>query len=107
VIGENYIMRSLAICTVHPILRGYENEKNAMGGGEHVARMGEGRWVYRVLLGKPERKRPLGRPRLKWQDNIKIGLQEVGFGGMDWTEQAHDMDSWRALVNAVMILRVP
>ena len=63
--------------------------------------------MYRVLVGKPERKRPLGRPRRKWQDNIKIGLQEGRFCGMDWTELAHDMDSWRVLVNAVMIFRVP
>jgi len=69
--------------------------------------MGEGGCVYRDLVGKPERKRPLGRPRHKWEDNIRIGLQEVGFVGMDWTELTHDRDSRRALVNAVMILGVP
>ena len=73
----------------------------------HVARMVETRDVYRVLMGKPERKRPLGRPRHRWEDNIKINLQEVGCGGMDWTDLAHDKDRWRALVNAVMNLRVP
>ena len=72
-----------------------------------MARMGEGRGVYRVLVGKPEGKRPLGRPRLRWEDNIKMGLQEVGCGGMDWIELAQDRDRWRALVNAVMNLRVP
>ena len=66
-----------------------------------------GRGVYRVLMGKPEGKRPLGRPRLRWDDNIKMGLQEVGCGGMDWIELAQDWDRWRVLVNAVMKLRVP
>jgi hypothetical protein len=73
----------------------------------HVARMGEGRGMYKVLVGKPEGKRPLGRPRRRWEDNIKADLQELGFGGMDWIELAQDSDRWRALVNAVMNLRVP
>jgi len=72
----------------------------------HVARMGEGRGVCRVLLGKPEGKRPLGRPRLRWEDNIKMDLQQVACGGMDWIELTQDRDRWRALVNAVMNLRV-
>jgi len=71
-----------------------------------VVRMGEGRGVHRVLVGKPEGKRPLGRPRRKWEDNIKMDLQEVGRGG-DWMELAQDRDRWRALVNTVMNLRVP
>jgi hypothetical protein len=69
--------------------------------------MGEGRGVYRVLVGKPEGKRPLGRPRRRWEDNIKTDLQKVGCGGMDWIELAQDRDRWRALVNAVMYLQVP
>jgi len=73
----------------------------------HVARIGERRGVYRVFVGKPEGKRPLGRPRRRWENNIKIDLQEVGCGGMDWIELAQDRDRWRALVNRVMNLRVP
>jgi len=69
--------------------------------------MGEGRGVYRVLVGKPEGKRLLGRPRRGWENNIKINLQEVGCGGTDWIELAQDRDRWWALVNAVMNLRVP
>ena len=69
--------------------------------------MGERRDIYRVLVGKPEGKRPLGRPRRRWEDNIKMGLQNVGSGGGDWIELAEDRDWWRALVNAVMNLRVP
>jgi hypothetical protein len=69
--------------------------------------MGESTSVYRVLMGKPEGKRPLGRSRRRWEDNIKMDLQEVGCGGMNWIELSQDRDRWRARVNAVMILRVP
>jgi hypothetical protein len=69
--------------------------------------MGMGKSVYRVLVGKPEGKRPLGRHRRRWEDNIKMALQEVGYGVMDWIELAPDRDRWQALVNAVMDLRVP
>ena len=71
-----------------------------------MARMGEGRGVHRVLVGKPEGKRPLGRPRRRSEDNIKMDLREVGGGG-DWMELAQDRDRRRALVNTVMNLRVP
>jgi len=69
--------------------------------------MGEGRVVYRDLVGKPEGRKPLGRPRLRWEDNIRMDLQEVGFGCVDWMELAQDRDRWRALVSVVMNLRVP
>jgi hypothetical protein len=69
--------------------------------------MGERRDVYRILVGKPEGKKPLWRHRLRWKDNIKMDLQEVGCGGMDWNNMAQDRDRWRALVNAVMNFRVP
>ena len=73
----------------------------------HVARMGEDRGVYRILVGKPEGRRPLGRPRRRWVCNIRMDLQEVGCGYLDWIGLAQDRDSWRALVSAVMNLRVP
>ena len=72
----------------------------------HVARIGEVRGLHRVLVGKPEGKRPLGRPRRRWEDNIKMDLREVGGIG-DWMELARDRDRWRALVNTVMNLRLP
>ena len=73
----------------------------------HVARMGQGKGVYRVPVGKPEVKRPLGRPRCRWEDNIKTDLQEVGEGCGDWMELAQDRDRWRALVSTAMKFRVP
>ena len=73
----------------------------------HVARMGERRVMHRVLVGKPEGKRLLGRPRRRWEDNIKMDLQEVGRDCEDWMELAQDRDRWRALVSTMMNLRVP
>ena len=72
-----------------------------------VARMGEERRVYRVLVGKPEGRRPLGSPRRRWVDNIRMDLQEVGCGYMDWIGLAQDRECWRTLVSAVMNLRIP
>ena len=77
-----------------------------MGWAGHVARMGESRGVYRELVGKSEGRRPLGRPGRRWEDNINMDVQEVGWG-MDWIDLAQHSDRWRALVNAVMNLRVP
>jgi hypothetical protein len=73
----------------------------------HVARMGEKRNAYRLLVGKPEGKKPLGRPRSRWVDNIRIDLGEVGWGDVDWIGLAKDRNRWRALVNSVLNLRVP
>jgi hypothetical protein len=73
----------------------------------HVARMGEGRGVYRVLVGRPEDKRPLGRPRRRWEDNIKMDLREIGIDGVNWIQLAQDRVQWQAFVNTVKDLRVP
>ena len=92
------------LCSLPNIVRVVKSRRLRWAG--HVARMGEGRGVHRVLMGKPEGKRPLGRPRRRWEDNIKMDLREVG-GGEDWMELAQDRDRWRALVNTVMNFRVP
>jgi len=81
--------------------------KSRMRWPGHVARMGERRGVCRVSVGKPKGNRLVGRPKRRWEDNIKMDLQEVGYGGMDWIELARDRDKLRAIVNAVMKLRVP
>jgi hypothetical protein len=72
----------------------------------HIGHMGEKRNAYRILLGKPEGKRPLGRPRRRWVDNIKMDLREIGWDGVDWIDSAEDRNRWRALVNMVLNLRV-
>jgi hypothetical protein len=78
-----------------------------MGWAGHVARMGERRGVCKVLVGRPERKRPFGRPWRRWEDNIKMDIQEAGCAGMGWIDLAEDRDRWRALVNAVMNYQTP
>jgi hypothetical protein len=78
-----------------------------MGWTGHVARMREKRNAFRILMGKPEGKRPLGRPRRRWVGNIKIDVREIRWDCMDWIDLAQDRDQWRALVNAVTNLRVP
>jgi hypothetical protein len=78
-----------------------------MGWAGHVVRMGAKKNAYRLLVGKPEGKRPLGRRRRRWVDNIKINRREIGWDGMGWIDLAQDRDQWRALVNTVMNFRVP
>jgi hypothetical protein len=78
-----------------------------MGWAGHVARVGEGRGVYRVLVGRPKGKRPLGRPRRRWEDNIKLDLREIWIDGVNWIQLAQDRVHWRAFVNTVMNLQVP
>jgi hypothetical protein len=78
-----------------------------MGWAGHIARMGQTRNAYGILVGKPDVKRPFGRRRCSWVDNIKIDLREIGWDVVDWIELAQDGDQWRALVNTVMNLRVP
>jgi hypothetical protein len=73
----------------------------------HVARIGAKRNAYRILVGHPEEKRPLGTPRRRWEDNIRMDLREIGWGGMDWIDLAQDREQWRALVYMVMNFRVP
>jgi hypothetical protein len=73
----------------------------------HVARMGEGKDLYRVLVRRPEGKRPLGRPRRRWEDNIKMDLRQIGIDGENWIRLAQDRVQWRTFVNTVMNLRVP
>jgi len=89
----------------HNIVRAIKSRRMRWAG--HVARMGEERGVYRVLVGKSEGMRPLGRPRRRWVDNIRTDHQEVGCGYMDWIGLVQDRDRWRTLVSAVMNLRVP
>jgi hypothetical protein len=96
-------MRSLEI-SLPNIVRVVKSRRMRWAG--HVTRMGEVRCVHRVLVGKLEGKRPLGRLRRRWEDNIKMDLQKMGGGG-DWMELAQDRDRWRSLVNTVMNFRVP
>ncbi|KAJ4439489.1 hypothetical protein ANN_07613 [Periplaneta americana] len=94
-----------ALYTSPDIIRNIKSRRLRWTG--HVARMGESRNAYRVLVGRPEGKRPLGRPRRRWEDNIKMDLREVGYDGRDWINLAQDRDQWRAYVRAAMNLRVP
>jgi hypothetical protein len=93
------------LCSSPNIVRVIKSRRMRWAG--HVACMGERRGAYRVLVGKPEGRRPLGRPMRRWEDNIKMDLREVGCGCVDWIGLAQDRDRWRALLSAVMNLRVP
>jgi hypothetical protein len=101
-----FILQSVVIHFSSPsIIRIIKSKRMRWVG--HETQMGGKRNAYRLLVGKPEGKRPLGRPRRRWADNIKIDLLEIGWGGVDWIGLAQDRDKWRAVVNAVMNLRVP
>jgi hypothetical protein len=97
--------RTYADRTTATIVRVIKSRKMRWAG--HVARMGEGRGVYRILVGRPEGKRPLGRPRRRWEDNIKLDLREIGIDGTNWIRLAQDRVQWRACVNTVIDLRLP
>jgi hypothetical protein len=93
------------LCSSPSIIRMMKPTRMRWAG--HVARMGEKRNAYWLLVGKQEGKRPLGRPKRRWVENIKMYPLEIGWGGVDWIGLAQDMERWRALVNAVINLRVP
>ena len=98
---RSHSLRLFNVCNVRVV------KSRRMRWAGHVARMGEDRGVQRVLVGEPEGKRPLGRPRRRWEDNIKMDLQEVGGRRGDWIELAQDRDRWRALVGTVRDFQVP
>ena len=112
-IGRWTATDAFPLCDEQPCVKSYSPniarviKSRRMRWAGHVALMGEERGVYRVLVRKPEGKRPMGRPRRRWVDNIRMGLQEVGCGYMDWIGLAQDRDRWRTLASAVMNLRVP
>jgi hypothetical protein len=108
VMGEWRKLHNKELCDLYSspsIIRMIKSRRMRWAG--HVARMGEKRNAYRLLMGKSEGKRPLGRPRRKWVDNIKRDLGEVGWGDVDWIGLAKDRNRWRAVVNSVLNLRVP
>jgi hypothetical protein len=108
VTGESRKLHNEELNDLYPlpnIVREVKSRRMRWAG--HVARMGNDRGVHRVLVGKPEGKRPLGRPRRRWENNIKMDLQKVGRGRGDWMELAQDSDRWRALVGTVRDFRVP
>jgi hypothetical protein len=103
---ENRVLRKIfGLYSSLNIVRVIKSRRMRWAG--HVARMEEGRGVYRVLIGRPEGKRPPGRPRRRWKDNIKMDLREIGIDGTNWIRLAQDRVRWRAFVSIVMNLRVP
>jgi hypothetical protein len=108
VTGEWRRLHNKELCALYSspnIIRVMKSRRLRWAG--HVARMGERRGAYRALVGKPEGRRPLEKPRRRWEDNIKMDLRQVGWGGVDWIDLAQDRNRWRALVYTVMNLRVP
>jgi hypothetical protein len=103
--GENCIMMKFITRIILRILLGSLNQTMKWAG--HVARMGEGRGIYRVLVGRPEGKKPLGRPRRRWENNIKVDLREIGIDGTNWVQLAQGRIRWWTFVNTVINLRVP
>jgi hypothetical protein len=103
--GENCKVMNFITCILHQILLRVIKSRR-MRWAEHVAHMGEGRGVYRVLVRRPEGKRPLGRHRHRWEDNIKMDLRETGIDRMNWIHLAQDRFQWRTFVNTVMNLSV-
>jgi transcription termination factor 2 len=104
-VEEHHIAENVE-CNLKVIIRIIESKRMRWAG--HVARMGGGiRNAYKILVGMPEGKILLGRPRRRWMDNIKMDLREIGWNGVDWIDMAQDRDQWRALVNTVLTLRVP
>jgi hypothetical protein len=104
--GENCVTMNFIACILHLILVRMIKSRRLRWAG-HVACMGEGRGVYRVLVGRPEGKRPLGKPRHRWEDNIKMSLREIGIDGAKWIQLTQDRVLWRTFVSTVMNLRVP
>jgi hypothetical protein len=102
--GGSCTMRNFITCTHYPdIIRQVKSRRMRWAG--HVARMGEERKLYKVLVGRPEGKRPLGRPRRRWEDGIRMDLREIGLGGVDWIRLAQDRDRWRAVVSLPLEIR--
>ena len=98
-------MRNFKVCTVHHIVGVIKSRRLRWTG--HVARMEECRNTFNILTGKPTGKRPLGRPRLRWEDNIRMDLEDIGINTRSWVDSAQDRNYWRALANAALNLRVP
>jgi hypothetical protein len=99
------VLQFSPVCIIPNIIRVIKSRIMRWEG--HIARMGEGRGVCRILVGRPDGRRPLGRPRHRWEDNIKMNLQEVRLGDMDWIYMVQDRDRWPAVVSAVMNIQFP